>query len=70
MLCVFQPCYQASAGSSRLLEPGASTEQIVEAVNNFYDDFVENCIRENHTYANQMDINDGEVNSKSTSKVT
>ncbi len=47
----------------------ASTVQIVHALNNFYDDFLERCIRDNHDYANQMDINDGEFNKQNASKV-
>lgn len=66
---ILQPCYRAVAGPTQILEPGASTERIVEVVNVFYEEFVDHCIKENHAYCNQMDVNDGEVNTKSQSKV-
>ncbi len=47
----------------------ASTVEIVHALNNFYDDFLERCIRDNHDYANQMDVNDGEFNKQNATKV-
>lgn len=59
----------AAAGPSRLLEPTASTEEIVEVLNNFYEEFLDKCIQDNHVYCNQMDVNDGELNTKSASKV-
>lgn len=38
-------------------------------MNRFYEEFLDHCIQENHAYCNQMDVNDGEVNAKSQSKV-
>lgn len=38
-------------------------------VNKLYGDFIDQCIKENHAFANQQDINDGETNTKSATKV-
>lgn len=53
-----------------MLDRNATTEEILDMVNELYGAFVEQCIRENHAYANQQDVNDSEVNSKSASKVS
>jgi hypothetical protein len=66
---LFQPCYQASAPRQGLLPVTALTVEIVHALNNFYDDFLERCIRDNHDYVNQMDVNDGEFNKQNVTKV-
>jgi len=59
----------AQAGPSRLLEEGASTGQIVNALNNFYGQFLNKCIRDNIDYASQQDQNDHEANIRSATKV-
>ncbi len=53
----------------KLLEENASPGQIVRALNTFYVDFLELSIRTNMDYANQMEINDGNLNKATLSKV-
>ncbi len=65
----FQPCYQGSSSGTPLLDEGASTVEIVRAVNIVYDEFRDKCIKDNHALANQLEINDGETNVKSASRV-
>jgi hypothetical protein len=64
-----QPCYQASAPSVKLLRDSASLREVVHALNNFYEEFLEGNIRLNLDHANQEDINDGEINKQNVTKV-
>ncbi len=52
-----------------MLDRGATTEEIVDVVNIFYGEFVTKCIQDNHTHANQLDVNDGELNLRNATKV-
>ncbi len=65
----FQPCYQASAPAVRLLRETATIREVVHALNNFYDEFLEQNIRVNLEHANQEDVNDGEYNKQNVSRV-
>ncbi len=53
-----------------MLDEGASTVEIVEAVNMIYKEFRDKCIRDNHVQANQLDVNDGETNVKAAMRVS
>ena len=54
----------------RLLDPEtATTGSIYNALNSFYGEFSDLCCQTNLDFANQMDVNDGEANVKSASKV-
>lgn len=67
---VLQPCFKGTSGQARLLDPAtATTATICHALNSFYGEFSDLCVQSNLDYANQMDINDGEANVKSASKV-
>jgi hypothetical protein len=54
---------------SKLVPETASTRDLAVALNGFYDDYLERCLRDNMSHANQLDINDGETNTKSLAKV-
>jgi hypothetical protein len=69
MSSFFQPCYLASAPGIRLLRETASLKEVVHALNSFYDEFLEQNIRINLDHANQEDVNDGELNKQSVTKV-
>ncbi len=67
---VFQPCLRVTSSHPRLLDPAtATTAMICNALNSFYGEFSDLCVQTNLDYANQMDINDGEMNVKSACKV-
>ncbi len=53
----------------RLLRDNASLKEVVGALNGFYDEYLEGCIRQNLDYANQADINDGEYNKQNATRV-
>jgi hypothetical protein len=59
----------ASAPSTRLLPETATLTDVVHALNNFYDEFLEQNIRLNLDHANQEDVNDGEYNKQNASRV-
>jgi hypothetical protein len=66
---LFKPCYMASAPSIKLLRETATIKDVVRALNNFYDEFLEQNIRINLDHANQEDINDGELNKQNATRV-
>jgi hypothetical protein len=51
------------------LDEGASTSQIVHAINNFYEQFLNKCIKDNIDYAAQQELNDYEANVRLSNKV-
>ncbi len=53
----------------KLLESTATLGDVIDVVNEFYGEFVARCILENHVFCNQMDVNDGETNTKNAGKV-
>ncbi len=59
----------ASAPPIRLLRETATIKDVVRALNNFYDEFLEQNIRLNLDHANQEDINDGELNKQNATRV-
>ncbi len=59
----------ASAPSIRLLRETATIKDVVRALNNFYDEFLEQNIRINLDHANQEDVNDGELNKQNATRV-
>ncbi len=65
-----KPCYMASAPPIRLLRETATIKDVVRALNNFYDEFLEQNIRLNLDHANQEDVNDGELNKQNATRVT
>ena len=63
------PCYQGSSGPVQLLSESSSTAEIVQAVNQLYEEFRDKCIKDNHILANQLDINDGKTNQENSTRV-
>ncbi len=63
------PCYLGSSGPVSVLAEGASTAEIVHAVNLLYEEFRDKCIKDNHILANQLDVNDGKTNQESATRV-
>jgi len=51
------------------LAPTASIAEVVTAMNGFYNEFLEKCLRDHLDYAAQQDVNDMEANKASMSKV-
>ncbi len=47
----------------------ATLKEVVCALNNFYDEFLEQNIKVNLEHANQEDVNDGEYNKQNATKV-
>ncbi len=66
---LFQPCYQAAPPKGRLLQGTPTLTDVVHALNNFYDEFLGQCIKVNLDHANQQDINDGQFNKENATKV-
>ncbi len=60
----------ASTPSIGLLRETATIKDVVRALNNFYDEFLEQNIRLNLDHANQEDINDGELNKQNATRVS
>ena len=63
------PCYQGSSGPVALLAETASAAEIVQAVNQLYEEFRDKCIKDNHVLANQLDVNDGKTNQENSTRV-
>ena len=63
------PCYQGSSGPVNLLAETATTAEIVQAVNQLYEEFRDKCIKDNHVLANQLDVNDGKTNQENSTRV-
>jgi hypothetical protein len=63
-----QPCFKGTV-HARLVPETASTRDLAVALNGFYDDYLDKCLKDNMAHANQLDINDGETNTKNLSKV-
>jgi hypothetical protein len=60
----------ACPGPVKLLRETASLKEVVHALNNFYDEFLEQNIRLNLDHANQEDVNDGEYNKQNATRVS
>ncbi len=63
------PCYQGSSGPVQILAETATTAEIVQAVNQLYEEFRDKCIKDNHVLANQLDVNDGKTNQENSTRV-
>ncbi len=59
-------------GHSRvnLVPETASTRDLAVALNGFHNTYLDKCLKDNMVQANQLDINDGEINAKNVSRVS
>jgi hypothetical protein len=58
-------------GHSRvtLVPETASTRDLAVALNGFHNNYQDKCLKDEMVLANQLDVNDGEINAKNVSRV-